>query len=320
MGVSKKLSIFCVFVLSVFLVGAYAGEKQEIKKEFAAQQTIKLELVSGDCAIETSSQKTIALYVVHTYDPNKYEVDIEEKNGVLVLKEKFIGSVSGDSTWNLTVPPNTEIVFSSASGDADIKGLTNNLTFKSASGDLECGRIKGNVSFSTASGDLEIKDVTGDIDIKTASGDIEGSMLNGKMSVKSASGDIELDDFTGSIEVKTASGEIEVKEFLVKGDCMFKTASGDIEISLKDGCKHNLTAATASGNVVLDYNGKPFLGFYEFSARKTSGEIIAPVTFAKSEDVERHGQKYMVKSFKAGKKGEPKITLKTASGTVELKK
>jgi DUF4097 and DUF4098 domain-containing protein YvlB len=319
MGVSKKCTIFCVFVLSVFLVGAYAGEKQEIRKSFEAYKTVKLALVSGDCAIEADDQKGIELSVVHTYDSKKYEVVVDKKEGVLILKEKFNGSGSGDSMWNLSVPRNTEIIFSSASGDGDIKGLTKGLTFKSASGDLECGNIKGNVTVSTASGDLEIKNITGDITVKTASGDIEGGNLKGKMTVKSASGDIELNGLTGSINVRTASGEIELDGLVITGDSSIKTASGEIEVKLEKGNEHNLTLVTASGDVVLDYNGNPLKGMFEFSARKSSGEIISPVKFQKKEETKHHGQKYVVKSFSIGG-NSPKIILKTASGTVELKK
>ena len=233
MGVSKKFTIFCVFVLSVFLVGAYAGEKQEIKKSFGVHKTVKLALGSGDCSIEAGNRKEITLSVIHTYNPEKYDVAVEKKEGVLVLKEKFKGSVSGDSVWTLTVPRDTEIVFASASGDADIKGLTKALTFKSASGDLECGDIKGDITVSTASGDLEIKDVIGNIAVKTASGDIEGGNLKGTMTVKSASGDIELKGLTGSIDVKTASGEIELQGLTVMSDSVIKTASGEIDVKLK---------------------------------------------------------------------------------------
>ena len=87
MGVSKKFTIFCVFVLSVFLVGAYAGEKQEIKKSFGVHKTVKLALVSGDCSIEAGNRKEITLSVIHTYNPEKYDVAVEKKEGVLVLKK-----------------------------------------------------------------------------------------------------------------------------------------------------------------------------------------------------------------------------------------
>jgi len=321
MGVSRKISIFGVFVLSVFLIGAYAGEKHEINKTFAASKTVKLAMVSGDCSIHPGKAKEIVLSVIYTYPPEKYEVEVDEKDGVLNLREKFKGSVSGDSQWVLTVPADTAITLGSASGDAEIKGLNGPLSLKSASGDMECGDITGNVTVSTASGDLELKNIVGEISVATASGDIEGRNLNGKMTFKTASGDMELHDMTGSLEVKTASGDVELESFDVKGDSVFKTASGEIEVKLKETAEHNLTMITVSGNIALDYNGKPLKGKYEFSTRKKSGDIVAPVAFQKTESTEEeeHGHVFTIKSFSVN--GDtPKILMKTISGTIELKK
>ncbi len=319
MGVSKKITLFLVFVLSIFLVGAYAGEKHEINKTFAVSKSVKLALVSGDCLVRAGNEKEITLSAIYTYPPEKYEVEVEEKDGILTLREKFKGSVSGDSKWVLSVPVKTSIGVSSASGDLDIKGLSGDVTFKSASGDLECGDIKGNTTVSTASGDLELKNISGDISVSTASGDIEGENLIGTMEFKTASGDIELGELTGGVTVKTASGEIELGNLAVKGDSVFKTASGEIQITLKETAEHNLTLISVSGNIVLDYNGKPLKGQYEFTTRKKSGDISAPVQFQKAEEKEQHGHPFEVKSFSTGG-GSPKITIKTISGTIELKK
>jgi hypothetical protein len=100
---------------------------------------------------------------------------------------------------------------------------------------------------------------------------------------------------------------------------MFKVASGDVEITLAKSVGHDLTLASASGNVVLDYNGNPVKGWFEFKARADRGQIVCPFKFDKEEVVEKLGKKYNVKSFK--KDGDtPGVFIHTATGKAVLEK
>lgn len=332
----KRINFFMVCLISVFLVTAYAGEKK-ITKTFAGKSEVQIKTVSGDCVVKTAAGKKIQVVILYTYPENVYKPSFEEAGDILVLKEKFEGSASGKSTWTVTVPAKTRIAFKSASGDFTAAGLKNGLKAKTASGDfdveniegslmigtasgdLDANNISGNVSFKAASGDMNIRKVSGKLEFKAASGDFEGRDLKGDITIKTASGDIDIEDAAGSFDVKTASGEAEASKILLKKASVFKTASGDIEVQLAESAKYDLTLASASGNAVLDYNGNPLKGYFEFTAKKSSGQIVSPVKFDKEEEFEQHGQKYLKKSVTLGG-STPKILIKTASGKAELEK
>lgn len=332
----KRVNLFMVCLISIFLVGAYAGEKK-ITKTFGAKSEIQIKTVSGDCIVNTSAGNKIQVVILYTYPEDVYKPSFEEAGDTLVMKEKFEGSAHGSSTWTVTVPVKTKITFHSASGDFSAAGLKNDLKAKTASGDfnveniegsvmigtasgdLKANNISGNVSFKAASGDMDIRKVSGKLEFKVASGDLEGRDLKGDITIKTASGDIDIENAEGSLDVKTASGEVEASKILLKKASVFKTASGDIEVQLAESAKYDLTLASASGNAVLDYNGNPLKGYFEFTAKKTSGKIVSPVKFDKEEEFEQHGQKYLKKSVTLGG-STPKILIKTASGKAELDK
>jgi DUF4097 and DUF4098 domain-containing protein YvlB len=315
----KRINLFLVCLVSIFLVTAYAGETQEIDRTFAAKKTVQIKTVSGDCVVKTAGGSKIQVHVAYTYPKDVYEPVFKEEGDTLVLQEKFKGSGSGKSTWTVTVPAKTGITFHSASGDFSAAGLKGTLNGKTASGDFEIKDLEGDLTIGTASGDLEADNISGNLVFKAASGDIEGRNLEGDMAIKTASGDIEIEEAKGSFEVKTANGEIEASKIILRKASSFKTASGEVEIQLAESAKYDLTLASATGDVVLDYNGHPFKGYFEFTAKKSSGEIECPVKFDKEEEIEHHGQKYLKKSFSRGG-NTPKILLKTASGTAELQK
>lgn len=184
---------------------------------------------------------------------------------------------------------------------------------------MEARNILGNFEVRTASGDFDIENIEGNIDIRTASGDVEAKHLKGKdISIKGASSDIELKDATGVFSVKTASGEVQVEGIIINGRSEFKTASGDVDVKLAKSAEFDLTLASASGDAVLDYNGNPIFGYFEFTAKKDDGRIESPFKFDKEEVISKYGQEYLKKSF-TRKNGKPVILIKTASGTAALK-
>ena len=76
--------------------------------------------------------------------------------------------------------------------------------------------------------------------------------------------------------------------------------------------------SAASGDVTLDFNGQPFQGSFEFRVSKHHGDIVCPEAFDHQEEVSDGDSIVLVKRFSRG--AGPKITLKSASGIVTLKK
>lgn len=245
--------------------------------------------------------------------------------------------MGGDVMWTITLPEGMDIKFSTASGDLSVTGPVGRVKASTASGDIEIVDAKGSMDISTASGDVLLRNVAGEKDVSTASGDIRIENSNDDIDASTASGHIKAIGVGGDVEMSTASGEIDVtdskaafdlscasgeitaKGITIDGESRFSTASGSVKIVLAATSEYDIVMSTASGDVTLDYNGKPVKGYFEFEARKRRGRISSPFSFEKEEEYERNGDTYVRKSFSVGG-SSPSIFLSTASGSIVLKK
>jgi DUF4097 and DUF4098 domain-containing protein YvlB len=318
----KNLAKIMVVYLALFLGmgNSYAQEEEEMHKTFKAKRSVRIQTVSGDCVVKRGSSDKIQVDLVYSVEPKKsFEPEFQERGDVLRLKERWYGSSSGEVIWTLTVPPKTEIDFSTASGDLSIDGMTSSFEANTASGEITVKNSEGQFDFSTASGDIILEDSQGEFDLSTASGEIEAYNIGGLIDLSTASGDIDVTDSKGTYDLSCASGNIDASDILVEEESFFSTASGKVYVKPAESPEYDLELSSASGNVTLDYNGNPIKGYFEFTARKRRGRIVSPVAFDKEEEFERHDRTYVRKSFTKGS-GEPRIYIETASGRAILKK
>jgi hypothetical protein len=309
-------------LIFVFLSSAMlqAQEEKQFHQTYPAKESVHIKLASGDCTIEPGTEGSIVVDVKQSVMPeDAFEPEIYESGNSLKISEQWRGHSSGRVIWTITVPPATEVSFSSASGDLDVSGLQKKLKATAASGDIRAENIRGELRIKTASGDIHVKDCNGDIEITAASGDIECDGLSGDTELSAASGDVNLRESKGFFDISTASGDVKCSGLKIDGYSSFSAASGDITIRLAAACAYDLELSAASGDVSLDYNGQPLKGYFEFEARKSSGSISAPYSFDREDEFEKNGQTYVKKSFT--RDGDsPRITMHTASGRITLSK
>jgi DUF4097 and DUF4098 domain-containing protein YvlB len=299
---------------------SFPQEMKEINKTFEAKKNVRIETVSGDCHIQAGEPGKITVNVKYAERAEDvFEADIQEKSTTLRIKERWHGRSSGGRVaWTITVPPESEIEFSTASGDLSVDNINNVLDASTASGDVTIEGSKGELDISTASGDIEVSDSNGKFDFSTASGDIKTYQIEGDFDLSTASGDIKVRGAQGGFDLSCASGDIEVSGITIEDDSEFSTASGDVEVKLEKSAQYDLDLSAASGDVTLDYAGNDIKGYFEFRAKKRSGSIRSPIDFDREEEYGRNGDDYVKKSFSRG--GEsPKIYLSTASGRAMLK-
>ncbi|MBN2416544.1 DUF4097 family beta strand repeat protein [bacterium] len=308
-------------VLALLAAGVvWSGTPEKLKKEFTGKDKVKIEAVSGDVVVTTRSGSTVTVEVVYDVTPKEaFTPVIREQGSTLRLKEEWRGQRSnGSVTWNLLVPPETEIEFEAASGDIAVTGLRASFDAKTASGDVELTDIQGDVEISVASGDITLDHIKGDIDVSTASGEVEGDNLDGMVNVSCASGDIDIRDARGVFSVSCASGDVDVRNVTLAAASEFSAASGDVSVVLAETARFDVTVSTASGDAMLDYNGNEVKGFFEMKAKKRSGHIISPFAFDNEEEYEKGGDTYLKKSF--SRSGDsPVVHIRTASGKAELR-
>ena len=309
-----------ILMTGLFFSILYAQEDNKLHKTFPAKKGVELKITSGDCIVKTGSDNEIIVDMVSDVRPEgSFQPEIRETGNTLKIRERWHGSSSGRVTWTITVPVKTEFEFSAASGDLTVSGLQSKLETSTASGEITIEDCSGEFNCSTASGDVSISGSKGEFDLSTASGDVDVENSGGEFDISTASGEIKIDDATGAFELSCASGEIDAKRIVVEDEGSFSTASGDVKVVLAKSSTVDLSLSAASGAVVLDYNGNEVKGFFEFSANKRRGRIVCPFDFDKEEEIERHGETYLLKSFTRGG-SQPFISLETSSGKAELKK
>jgi hypothetical protein len=310
-----------LFTTSSPSAGGAGGQSHqlEISRQLPAEARLAVELVSADCVIESAAGSVIRLEVLHSYGEDRYQVDARERNGELQLRERFLrGSARGSATWRITVPPATEVLFSSASGDLESRGDYLALDASSAAGHISVQGLTGRILINTASADLRLREVAGQLFLTTVSGRVEISGFNGRLDLRTVSGDVELEGLAGEIAVVTTSGSIDVSELDLSGECSFNSASGDIDVKLAETPVFDLSLTSASGKVELDLNGNDMAGTYVFSALEHAGRIESPVGFNRQEVFVHAGQTYVRSSFTRGP-ALPTVTLATAAGSAKLK-
>ncbi len=319
----KKRNVsIAIAVLIVLTAGVvFGGIPEKLQKEFTGKDKIKIEAVSGDVVVLTRSGNKISVNVVYDVTPkDAFTPVIREQGKTLRLKEEWRGNRStGTVTWNLTVPPETEIEFEAASGDISASGLQKSFEAKSASGDIELTDMKGNIDVSTASGDVTLENISGDIEVNTASGEVDGDNLDGSIDISCASGDIKINKAKGGFDLSCASGDLDIRDIVLTGDCEFSAASGDVVVSLANTAAYDLSVSSASGDAVLDYNGNDIKGSFEMQAKKRGGRIVCPFPFDHEEEFEAWGQTYIKKTFtRSG--DSPVVKIHSASGKAVLRK
>jgi hypothetical protein len=293
--------------------------------------------MNSDCVIKKGSGGEITVHVVYYSDHDIFKPRMKEDGDTLVLRDGMGGSNGEKSLWTIIVPSKTEVKSTSITGNFSVEGVEIECDVKTVSGNIVARDCTGDVSLSSTSGTLEAENLAGEIDIKGMSNNIRAEKLRGEIDITTAAGNIDVKELDGEISLKVASGDIKIKqakgEFKVKAasgnikafgitlsdDGDFRVASGNVEIVLAESAAHDLKLASATGNAVLDYNGNPVKGKFEFSALLDLGKIISPFSFDKEEEEEKWGKKYVIKSFEKGG-DEPKIHIKTATGKAVLKK
>jgi len=301
MSFKKQVMIVATVALLLAAAGVQARSDHERSETYADIETVKISTVSGDCQVVASTTGKVEVRVAWRIDPeDAFEPKIRQRGGTLRLSERFYGSSRGSSEWTVAVPENVLIRFETASGDLAVEGL------------------KTSVRAETASGEIHLMDCSGEFDINTASGDIDTENCHGVFIFNTASGRVDMDDCGGEFELNTASGDIDVDNLVMNQPCDFSAASGDVRVTLGKTPDHDLSLSTASGRAILNFNGHPIRGHFEFVAKYRSGDIDSPIAFEDEDKFRRHGDRYVRKWFTKETK-DPEIYIGTASGRAILR-
>ncbi len=313
-------TIICLFLLALVIS---AAQGQKMNKTFTGIKKISLSTSSGNCKLIKGTGNEVQVSVSYTYSSSDYQPIMEQDGSTLELKEDFArkGSYSGNSSWELTIPDNLEIRFSSGSGDFEANDMAVKISGNTGSGNYRWRSIKGDSKINTGSGDITIEDFHGEIDLNTGSGDIDILKSEGDLHANSGSGKMNLASVKGKISANVGSGDILGKELMLTGKAMFNSGSGDVNIKLATAPAYGISVNSGSGDALLDYNGNKMEGKIIMTVNKRNGNIVAPFPFDKTEELNDDGDNN-VRIRKTAQLGTKDIEIKisSGSGTAEIKK
>lgn len=277
---------------------------KEIKKEYSGQKEVKVKLVLGSCTILDSKDSKIYVNLEYTYDDENYTPVFNVTKKKLYLKETFQGSKSddGDSKWTIKVPVGMEVDFESATGDLTVKNVSD-INLDGSSG-------TGFVSVSNANGEFDLNSGTGDVDVLNSSGEFD---------LNSGTGDVQIKNSKGSFDANSGTGDVYGFEITIEDDAEFNSGTGEAEVKAPMGTDYDLSLNSGTDDAILDMNGLPIEGYFEFTAQNRRGSIVSPVKFDREEMFENGDQDKIRKSFTKGKSSS-RYFISTGTGKAKLKK
>lgn len=174
-------------------------------------------------------------------------------------------------SYEVKVPPQTELKAHSGSGDQTIDGIRGPLEANAGSGGLRISNIgdavraetgaggidlehiKGNVRAKTGSGSIRATDIAGGFDANTGSGHVSlEQAAPGAVRVETGSGGMELRGVRGSLEARAGSGGIRIDGDPL-GGWLVHTGSGSVHLRLPNDARFNLNAHTSSGSISMNH-------------------------------------------------------------------
>ncbi len=174
-------------------------------------------------------------------------------------------------SYEVTVPPSTELHSSTGSGDQEIAGIAGPLDARTGSGSLnlrdigagvraesgsgaiEISGAKGSVYAHTGSGSIVAKDVAGGFDGQTGSRNLKLEQTSQRsVRAQTGSGDLELRNLRGSVQAQSGSGSIRA-DGDPTGQWTLHTGSGGVTLGFPQNASFELNAHTGSGSINVNH-------------------------------------------------------------------
>lgn len=220
-----------------------------ISQEFSVGSgaEIDVHIQSGRVEVKTGSDGAIRVEV----DTNDPEFVVEQRGDLIyVSSDKNKSWLSGDSAYVvIEVPDGTDAVVGTTSAKIECNGSLGKVEAKTASGEIEV-ETADSVVIKTASGDAEVGNVRNDLRISSASGDASVESCGGKANLSAASGDIRIEVCTGNVNASSASGDIAIERF-TGSRANFKSMSGTAIVGVPVGTRLDLDVTLLSGDLKL---------------------------------------------------------------------
>jgi DUF4097 and DUF4098 domain-containing protein YvlB len=314
-----RIALFSTaFILAGCNVGPSANGSFE--RSFTVSGPLRLELsnASGDVQITGSTDTNVHVHadvVAHGmgFDKPQKVLDDMASNPPVELKGDTLRIGKGFShvrnvtlSYRISVPHDTEVEISVASGAQTIQQVRGPVKVNAASGSIRVDHIDREVQLNSASGSVDADNVGDNVRAKSLSGNVNVSGAKGDVEVGALSGSIQVRKANGRIDAETADGSVDVQNAV--NDVKARTASGRVTVQGNPGATSYWDLKTASGPVVLSV---PSSSNFHLTAEATSGEIRADIPIVVEEQT-KHALRAHVGT------GGGRVEIHTVSGEIRV--
>ena len=152
------------------------------------------------------------------------------------------------------------------------------LSVKTTSGGLSapcaaCGRLY----FKSASGDAQVSGLTGSAQVETMSGDVRVQGHMDRVSLSSMSGDVELEGTAEEIRLSSMSGDVRLETPALPASMELSSKSGDCQARIPDAGPFTVRCRTPSGEVRSDFSSDAPHRSGTFTRQGPEGQTGGPV-------------------------------------------
>jgi hypothetical protein len=255
----------------------------EINKTYPKKDSIKLKAILGSCKVIKSKDDKIHINVTYSFRDDEYQANFSESDGNLFLEEEFLEkSPKGTSYWIIAIPEETRMNFSSGTGNFILEGVKSEIKGETGTGSITIHEGKGYFHISTGTGSIEVKKSIGKFDLTSGTGDVN------------------------------------ITDLIIEGSSKFSSGMGNVNVTISSSPNFDISVVSGMGDAILNFNGNPLKGCFEFTARQDAGRIVSPVKFEKEETTSDEHFQYDKKSFRVDGQNIPRIQIETGAGLAKL--
>lgn len=292
-GLITAAALVAVFVFGCVPAATATGTAD---RSFTVTGPVRLELknASGESRISAGAPGVVrvhALFRAHGWsweDAQRTARDLEnnppfsQDGNVIRLGPYDWDWPSASVDYSVTVPPNTELHGSSASGGISVDGISGPVEITVASGGVSAESIGGDARIHAASGSVRLGDIRGNAEVTAASGSVDVNQVQGDARVHTLSGQIWIERATGNIQAEAVSGGIDITG--ATADLRAHTVSGGFNVDGNPGPGNFWDINTVSGGVLLHV---PSNASFRLYAHSGSGYVDVGIPAALQQN-DRH--------------------------------
>ncbi len=152
-------------------------------------------------------------------------------------------------SYQVRVPPGTEVTATTESGETTIRGVSRAVTVHTQSGAIAVMQIGGATVVTTGSGSVTADGITGPLSVTTASSGITARALEGDLRIRTGSGSVDA-AFAGDGAADVETGSSTIRLTGIRGRVTAVTRSG--RVSLQGMPRQHWIVSNGSGGIDIE--------------------------------------------------------------------